>query len=253
MGTENAPGLPVPAPDKSTHALHPAMLGAILLAVLLGTGVLVRYILNEPQPANPEIATHQTAAQTAGDTQTRPYTVTQIPDAAIPFHITQYPKATFTLLSITRIDGLKAGSCSANQPKEVARLVKLGANCSNSSVFDPNISYSLIGIRLHVINNSDAIIQGDLFKLVYLPDPASMQFAQQDIDFTSYTIGYREDRIVDLSFWIPSTQATAYLAYAPQEKSTTNPPFNLGPLGYFKNAIKLDFNNSSAALGIKEQ
>ena len=175
------------------------------------------------------------------------FTIKKIENLESRFQLSSFPETPFVLEKVIRVDGLQAGGCNSGIPGAVKEEVRISNGCFDESVFDPDTDYSLIGVDIKVSNNSNIIVSGDLIKLVYFigsEDDNILRFAQRDIDFSSYSVASYEDRLIRMSFWVPSEHKVLYLGYG--LKSTTQEPLLFGEKlrQNFEGSFQIDFNTS---------
>jgi hypothetical protein len=201
-----------------------------------------------PSPTStPNPTPTPTASLTPTPTPASGYKILNINNLNINFQISQFPDVQFTLTSITKVDGLKAGGCDSSLPQDVQAAVRVSDGCFDPSVFDSGVDYSLVGVDVMVANNSNLTVQGDLIKLAYFEGSQSqnvLKFAQRDIGFDSYAVASYSNRNIQMSFWIPTKQNPAYLAYGPLTAPNQQLPFGEKLMQNFEGALKIDFTAS---------
>lgn len=175
------------------------------------------------------------------------YKISSINNLNNNFQISQFPDVQFTLKSVTKVDGLKAGGCDSNLPQAVKAAVRVSDGCFDQSAFEPGADYSLVGVDVAVTNNSNVTVQGDLIKLAYFEGSQSqniLKFAQRDIGFDSYSVAAYSNRNIQMSFWLPTKQNPSYLAYGPLTTPNQQLPFGEKLMQNFEGALKIDFTAS---------
>lgn len=243
---------PAPPTQKFNNNLIRILI-AILLLFIIGIGFYLWKVYSPSRQAEQltnkaPVANVATTTSKVDETSKITFKINNINK---DFTISNFPNVDFTLNTIIKIDILKTGLCNNSLPQEVRNEIRVNTGCWDKSVFDPNIDYSLVGITLHVANNSSYTVQGNLIKLGYLKENNSQvifKLAQKDINFTSYGLSEGEDRTIQLSFWVPSSQSNLYLVYGATTTEDVIPPFNQKTMKAYDGAFKIDFASSTVTL-----
>jgi len=241
----------IPVPHKEGEN-YKGILIALVIITLINSIALVFLFTQRAKTLEPETKSQEqdTSTVPSADVPKEPsaelnYEIKKIPGADVSFKIERFPKVIFSVENVVRIDGLRPEGCNIKLPEAIKAEVGVSNGCFSDTAFMKDRDYSLIGVNLTVTNNGSFPVSGDLIKLVYLEEKngeSNIKIAQRDIDFNSYSVDVFSDRVVKLSFWVPSSEKI-YLAYGP--KYTTNSEFLLGYslAQRFEGAFELDFAN----------
>lgn len=195
--------------------------------------------------------TAQNATSTNQNTVKDAVNLIKLTDLKISAQTVSYPSVIFTLDSLARAPGLHPKGCHEGVNQEIKDQIRVNDGCFDSTVFDPNQTYSLIGVTLDVANNSNAAIQGDLAKLAYYVSQGretNIRYAQADIGFASYGVSAYQDKKLLLSFWVPDNQDKLYFVFGPKIVNSSDPPKEQKLENFFEQVIEIDFNQKTADL-----